>query len=226
MNNRLSNRLKAFVAAGSFWHKNMEGTRQKPLARALARLTTTSPSYGYLGEAVALASGDREAMVENAIWDFHDADTVVLDAELNARVVAVAADGDGKIYTAISRARGGLTGWSPLFADNNPADMRPMVTEAGAFILWPVSGSVPDTAVTLSYSRPRYLVPVPEGYIPTAIAAGDRELTLGIGFAVGDGFLVFKEPPGKLFEGGYIIVRSAWRRLGVLHDYVWRADIP
>lgn len=197
------------------------------MIRALTRLSLGNSFFGTFAESVQWVSGNKETLVENLLWRFQDKQIVALNAELNQRVRTQAQDPTtGEEYIAIARpARPDLSGWTPLFPEQDPDDMRALVTEAGDFILWPVDYSVDDNLIlTIEESKIVYLMPIPFGYTPLSIATEDRELTIGLSYYARNGFLVFKEPPMEIFPKRSFVVRSAWKKLNHPHDYVWGVE--
>lgn len=227
MNARLTNKVKTFAGAGSFWHKNLEETQQVPFARALARLSIGSSFYGQFNETAAALTGTREALVENMVWSFQEAQVLAINAELNQRVVTKAEDSlDGQSLISISRPRlPDFSRYMPLFLTQNPEASKAILTEIGEFILWPTGQPVEDDQVlTFEDRKIYYAMPIPHGYTPICISTEDRELVLGLSYEARDGFLVFYESPLQLFPKRNFLVRAAWKKIKHLHDYVWGVD--
>jgi len=226
MNNRLHNKIDAFLDTGSFWGKNIEETEALPFIRALSRLTVGSSFQSQFEEAVQWLAGETETLVENLLWTFQEKDILSLDYGLNQRVKAQASDADGKVYTTLVRpASANYEKWTRLYLNQDPGAMEGILAENGKFILFPVSYVVEDdTALTIEDKRVTYAMPIPHGYTPLVISGEDSEYVLGISYLARDGFLVWYEPPLELFPARNFVVRSAWKKLTHPHDYVWGVD--
>jgi hypothetical protein len=227
MNNRLHNKLASFSGTGSFWSKNMEETEQVPFTRALSRLVLGSSFQSIFEESVGWLSGSREVLVENLLWQFKESQVLALNAELNQRIKAKAADLiDGKIYIAIARPQNpDYSKWSPLFLSQDPENLSALMTELDDFILWPTSFTVGDDLVIAFEDRKiHYILPITHGFTPIVITTEHRELVIGLDFEARDGFLVFFEPPLSLFPARNFVVRAAWKKLQHPHDFVWGVE--
>lgn len=226
MNNRLSNKISTFGGTGTFWLKNMEEEEQVPFMRMLTRLTLGSSFQSQFEESVEWMTGAKQVLVENLLWQFKEAQVVAINAELNQRLKAKAVDTDGTIYIAIARPSvPDYTKWTPLFLSQNPDNLYAILTELDDFILWPINYEIEDNwVISLEEKKIWYLLPIPHGYTPLAIATEKRDLVLGLNFYARDGFLIFFEPPLEIFAQRNFVVRSAWKTLNHPFDYVWGVD--
>jgi hypothetical protein len=227
MNIRLSNKVKTFAGAGSFWHKNLEETYHVPFARALSRLSVGSSFYGQFNETAAAITGTRETIVENLVWTFQEPQVLAINADLNRRIVTKAKDYlNGKILVAIARPKTpDFSNYIPLFLNQDPEALKAILTELGEFILWPTQQAVEDEQVmTFEEQKIHYVLPIPHGYVPVCLTTESRELVLGLNYEAKDGFLVFYESPLQLFPQRNFLVRAAWKKIKHLHDYVWGVD--
>lgn len=227
MNNRLSNKLSSFGGTGSFWLKNMEETEEVPFMRALTRLTLGSSFQSQFEESVEWMTGEKTVLVENLLWKFQESKVIALNAELNQRLKTKAADlNDGTIYIAIARpATPDFTNWTPVYLNQDPDNLRAILTELDDFILWPINYEIEDNwVIALEDKKVWYILPIARGYTPLVITTETRELVLGLNYYARDGFLIFFEPPLELFPQRNFVVRSAWKTLKHPFDYVWGVD--
>jgi len=226
MNQRLHNKIEAFLDTGSFWGRNLEESNALPFARALTRLTVGSSFQGQFEESVQWLAGERETLVENLLWTFKENEVLSLDKGLNQRVKTTAVDGDGKTYIAIARpSTPSYEYWTRLYLNQDPGAMEGILAEDGEFILFPISYIVDDaTTLSIEDKKVTYAMPIPHGYTPLCIASETGEYTIGISYLARDGFLVFFEPPLELFPERSFVVRSGWKKLVHPHDFVWGVE--
>ena len=196
------------VGLSSMWTEGLAEGSPRDIRQSLLLLSRSTCAYRLFQNGLRRMAGLTDQIVENEIVHFSPKDVAQIGVDLQTRMLVKAGTPAGGIFVLRRPPDYHLqsAGAIPLLNENTEY----ITNERGETILTFTSGSEQVSFVlAVDALYPRYVVPLPAGYLPSVISAAGRDLVVGLDFTLGEDCMVFLEPPEKLFPDNSFLLRSA-----------------